>query len=139
MKARLVSDENRRVHLNMDAINAYTAKWKPGSPFDFELTRKVKRVSDPARKYYYGVVLPCFLDAYYYERDEGDMIHRFLKIKYFSVQPDSHGVVREKDIPSVFSNDPTVPPDQRNAFTAWVIRKAAQSPDNPIMVPEPGE
>ena len=138
MKSKLVSDNNRKVSINMAAINAYTSRWKPGTAFSFEIVRRVKRVSTPARKYYYGVVLPCFLDAYYYDRDDADTVHKHLKILFFGIKPDSHGIVREKDIPSVFSDEPTVPPDQRNAFTEWVIRKCAMS-DNSIMVPEPGD
>lgn len=138
MRFQLISDANRRVHVNMAAVDAYTAKRKPGTPFDFSITWRVKRVSDPQRKYYYSTVLPAFLDAYYYERDEGLIVHRHLKIKYFNVQPDKHGVYREKDIPSVFSDEPTVEPNERKLFLDWVVRKCAQS-DNPQYVPDPGE
>ena len=137
MKSRLVSDSARQVHINMDAVNAYTSRWKPGTPFSFEIVRRIKKVSDPQRKWYWSTVLPCFLDAYFYDRDEADSIHKFLKIKFFLVEPDEHGIYRDKDIPSVFSNEPTAKPEERKAFIDWVIRKCAQSPDNPIMVPEP--
>ena len=137
MKAKLVSDSARQVHINMDAINIYTSRWKPGTPFSFELVRHVKRVSDPQRKWYWSTVLPCFLDAYFYERDEAEIVHRHLKILFFSVQPDCHGIYRDKDIPSIFSNSPTVSPEERKRFIDAVIRKCAQSPDNPIMVPDP--
>jgi hypothetical protein len=139
MKSKLVSDSNRQVHINMDAINAYTSRWVPGTAFYFELVRRMKKVSDPQRRYYWSTVLPCFLDAYWYERDEADIVHRHLKILFFGVQPDSHGIYRDKDIPSVFSNIPTISPEERKRFIDAVIRKCAQSPDNPIMVPEPGE
>jgi hypothetical protein len=79
------------------------------------------------------------LDAYFYDRDEADAVHRHLKILFWNVQPDKHGIYRDKDIPSVFSNEPTVPQEERKAYIDWVIRKAAQSPDNPQYVPDPGE
>jgi len=79
MKSKLVSDSNRQVHLNMDAINAYTSRWKAGTAFDFEIVRRVKKTSDPQRKFYYGAILPSFLEAYYYEPEDGPGMHKFLK------------------------------------------------------------
>lgn len=139
MKSRLVSDATRRVHLNMDRLNAYTARYKPGTAFDWSLTRR-QTSSDPQRGYYYGTVLPCFLKAYWYDPEDAYIVHRHAKITFFHVQPDERGIHREKDIPSVFSKKPTVTPEQRKAFIDWVIRRCtALECDNPQYVPEPGE
>ncbi len=142
MKFKAFSDENRRVSDSirqlLDRLDAYASRYKPHTAFEFEIVKRQPRVSSPARKYYYGVVLPCFLDAYFYERDEADIVHRHLKILYFGIKPDKHGIYREREIPSVFSDNPTVKPQQRTAFVDAVIRKCAQSPDNPVVVPGPG-
>ena len=138
MQFRAISDDNRKLNLRMDLINLHVARYKPGTPFVVSVTRRIKRASDPQRKYYYGVVLPSFLDAYWYDRDDANTVHRHLKCLFFGIKPDGHGIVREKDIPSVFSDNPTVKIEERKGFMDWVIRKCAMSPDNAIIVPEPG-
>ena len=139
MKSKLVSDSNRKVSINMGAINAYTARYKAGTAFDWSLTRR-QVSSDPQRGYYYGTVLPCFLKAYWYEPEDSYIVHRHAKIIFFHVQPDERGIHREKDIPSIFSKKPTVTPEQRKEFIDWVIRKCtAPECDNPQYVPTPGE
>ncbi len=60
-----------------------------------------------------------------YERDEDELFHRQLKIVYFRVQPDDKGIYRERDIPSVFSNESMLPISEKQEFLDWVIRKAA--------------
>lgn len=138
MKFRAISDDSRKLNLRMDLINLHVARYKPNTPFDVSVTRRIVRPSDPQRKYYYGVVLPCFLRAYWYDPDDADTVHKHLKCLFFGITPDKHGIYRTKDIPSVFSNNPTVQMDKRKEFVDWVIRKCAQSPDNPQIVPEPG-
>ena len=139
MQAKLVSDKDRHIHPNMERINAYTERYKPGTAFDWSLVRR-QVSSDPQRGYYYGTVLPCFLKAYWYDPEDAYIVHRHAKITYFGVQPDERGIHREKDIPSVFSKKPTVTPEQRKGFIDWVIRRGtAPECDNPQSVPGPNE
>jgi hypothetical protein len=143
MKSKLVSDSNRIVHINMDAVNAYTSKWVPGTAFDFEIVRKVQRKSDPIRKYYFGVVMPVALETFGYDAFEKDIVHKQLKIRYFDVKPDRHGIYRDKDIPPVFADDSHLTDKERKKrdelrkkFTEAVIRLVASEGG---YVPEPGE
>jgi hypothetical protein len=128
----------------MAAIDAYTAKWKPGTSFNFELVRRTERKSsDPIRKYYYGVVMPVALETFGYDAFEKDLVHRQLKIRYFDVKPDRHGIYRDKDIPHVFEDDSNLTDQERKKreklrkkFTDAVIRLVASEGG---YVPEPGE
>ena len=136
MKFKLRSDKNRQVHLNMDAINIYVNKWVPETEFEIEIVRRRRTVSSPMRKYYWSVVLPTFAEHLGYEPDEYDMFHRQLKIVYFQVKPDKHGIYREKDIPAVFANDSELDISIKAKFQDWVKRKAAIEG---VYIPDPGE
>lgn len=127
MKFNLRSDETRQVKFNMALINAYASNWVPGTVFECEIVRKQRTVSNPLRKHYFGHILPRLLDALGYDPDESMLVHRHLKIVYFHVQPDSRGIYRDKDIPSVFSNESDVPVGKKNEFIDWVIRKIAEN------------
>jgi hypothetical protein len=128
MQFKLISDDQRHVRLNIDAINAYTERWKPHTSFDFEIVRRVSRrtASDPQRGYYFAEVLPALMRGCGYDPDESMLVHRQLKIIYFAVQPDKRGIYREKDIPSVFSLESDIGPQKRSAYMEWVMRKAAE-------------
>jgi hypothetical protein len=126
MKFKIKSDENKKINLNWIAINAYLSRWKPNTEFEVEIVRRQKTVSDPMRKYYFSAVLPVFMNAYGYEPEEDMMVHRHIKCVFFRVKPDKHGIYREIDIPSVFSNESTVPIPDKVRFIEWVIRKAAE-------------
>jgi len=139
MKFRLRSNEKRQININMEMVNAHVSRWLPGTWFDISVTRKQKTKSTPMRKYFFGVVMPGFLKAYWYEPEEKLEVHRHLKCLFFDVEPDKHGIYREKDIPSVFSDDSDVPIDRKQAYVEWVKKKAAESPDNPVYIPDPGE
>ncbi len=80
--------------------------------------------------------MPILLDACGYERDEDLAVHRHLKILYFRVKKDKRGIYRDKDIPSVFGDDSTLPVSDKKKFTEFVIRKCAE---NGGYVPDPGE
>lgn len=136
MKFRAISDDRRKLNLNWDSINAYVSRWKPGTSFEIEIVKRQPKVSDPARKYYFSTVLPPFMEALGYDPEEQDLVHRQLKIVFFRIEPDKRGIYREKDVPSVFSNNPTATPDQRQKFLDWVLRKAAEEG---VYVPNPGE
>ena len=135
MKFRAAKRDGK-IDINWDRLNLYVSKWKDGTLFDVEIIRRQKRVSDPMRKYYWGAVLPIYMDHLGYERDEDELFHRQLKIVYYGVKPDSKGIYRDKEIPSVFSNDSEIPISDKKRFMDWVIRKAAQ---DGVYIPDPGE
>lgn len=134
MNFKLVSDESRKVSINIDRINAYTSRYRPGTPFDFSITRKKRTVSDPMRRYYWAVVLPLFLEAYGYDPQEDELVHFFLKCKFFKIDPDPHGIYR--NVPSVFSNESEVEIKRKQDFVEWLKRLAAQEG---VYIPDPGE
>jgi hypothetical protein len=76
------------------------------------------------------------MDAYGYDAGEDMIVHRHLKCVFFRVEADSHGIYREKDIPSVFSLKSDIGIDKREAFLQWVIRKSAEAGS---YTPEPNE
>jgi hypothetical protein len=136
MDFKLKSDENRQIHINMDSINIYVARYVPNTEFELTLLRKKKTVSDAQRKYYYAIVLPGLMNALGYDPEDADMVHRQLKIVFFGVKCDNHGIYREKEIPSVFSNQSDKPIDIKTKFIEWVCRKASE---NGEYIPSPGE
>jgi len=128
MKSVLKSNQDRKLNLNMVAIEAYVARWKPHTEFRFELTRiDNTKATDPQRGYYFSAILPALLRGCGYDPEEALMVHRQLKILFFHVQPDEHGIYRDKDIPSVFSLKSGVGSQKRAEFMDWVIRKAAEN------------
>ena len=136
MKFKIKSNDQRQIPLNMDSINIYASKWLPGTVFEIEFVRRVKKKSDPMRKYFFGCVLPIFLNAYGYDPDEALILHERLKVTFFGVQPDSHGVYRPKDIPSVFGDNSEIPIDKKQEYVEWIKRKSAEEGH---YTPDPGE
>ena len=135
MKFQLHSDEKRNLKFNMEAINAYTSRWKPHTPFEVEIVkRQPRKASDAFRGYYFGAVLPPFLEALGYEPEEDILLHKHLKATFFRISPDSHGVLHDKDIPSVFSSESDLPHETRTKFVEWVIRLAAREG---VYIPDP--
>ena len=134
MKSQLVSDNSRKVRINMDVVDIYTSRWKPGTPFDFEIIRRVARKSDPMRKYYFGVVIKEYMKHLGYEPHEEELFHRQLKIIYFQIKPDEKGIYRE--VPSVFSNESDIEVPKKKEFVDWVIRCAAR---DGAYIPDPNE
>jgi len=136
MKFKALSNEKRRLELDMEKINLYVARYKKFTPFDIEITRRQKTVSDPLRKYYFAAVLPPFMNELGYEPEEELLFHHQLKSVYFShstpeleklgikVWKDKRGIYR--GVPSVFSNKSPLPVSLKKKFVDWVIRKAAQ-------------
>ena len=116
-----------KLQINWDRIDVYLSNFKDGTSFDVEIIRRQKTRSTPLRAYYFGAVLPPFLEALGYEKDEDDLVHRQLKITYFRVKPDKRGIYRNKDIPSVFGDESTLGVSDKKAFLDWVIRKAAEA------------
>ena len=134
MLFKTVSDDHRRLNLNWDAINAYTGKWKPYTPFEVHITKRQPKKSDPLRKYYWGVVIREFANHLGYEPEDLEFFHRQLKKVYFQTKPDSKGVHR--NVPSVFSEKSQITVSDKKKFVDWVVRKAAQEG---CYVPDPGE
>ena len=126
MRFKLVSDKNRKINLNLDAIHAYVSRWKPFTPIDFEVTRRQKTVSTPMRSYYFAAVIKPYGEFLGYDSDEILLLHKQLKIVFFQIQPDEKGIYRTKDIPSVFGNDSELPISEKTKFLEWVIRKATK-------------
>ena len=124
MKFKVTSDSQRKIKINWDHINLYALRWKPGTEFEVEITRKQKKVSDPMRKYYFAAVLPPFMSHLGYDPEDQELFHRQLKIVYFQIEPDKKGIYL--DVPSVFGNDSDMPISEKTKFLDWVIRKAAQ-------------
>jgi len=124
MKFRAISNPERKLNVNWDHINVYISRWVAGTPFDVEITRKQSTKSDPLRKYYFSTVLKPFMDELGYDPDEEELFHRQLKIVYFRIKPDEHGIYR--NVPSVFGDKSKLPVAMKADFTEWVIRKAAK-------------
>jgi hypothetical protein len=135
MKFKAIKDSGK-LKINWDRIEAYLSNFKDGTSFEVEITRRQKTRSTPLRAYYFGAVLPVFMEALGYDKDETLNFHRQLKIIYFQVKQDKRGIYRDKEIPSVFSDDSTIPVPEKQKFIAWVIRKAAE---NGIYIEDPNE
>lgn len=134
MKFKLVSTNDRKLNINLDKINLYVSRYKPNTKFDFEITRRVSRRSDPMRKYYFSTVVRIFMDHLGYEPHELEIFHRQLKITFFQIKPDNKGIYR--NVPSVFSNESNIAVPDKKRFVDWVIRTAAKEG---VYIPDPGE
>lgn len=126
MKFKALSNEKRRLELDMEKINLYVSRYKKFTPFDIEIVRRQKKRSDPMRKLYFGAVLPPYMDHLGYDADETELFHRQLKIVFFRVQKDNKGIYREKDVPSVFGHESDLPITKKQKFMSWVVRSAAR-------------
>ena len=131
MKFRAVKDKGK-LQINWERIETYLANFKDGTAFDVEIVRRQKTKSDPLRCYYFGVVLPAFMEHLGYEKEEYEIFHRQLKIVYFQIKPDSKGIYRK--VPSVFSNESNITNADKSKYVDWVIRKAAQEG---VYIPDP--
>lgn len=131
MKFKAVKADGK-LQINWERIGVYLYRFKDGTAFDVEIVRKQRKISDPMRKYYFGVVLPMFMEHLGYEKDESELFHRQLKIVYFRIKPDAKGIYRK--VPSVFSNVSDVGVQDKSKFVDWVIRKAAAEG---VYIPDP--
>lgn len=129
---------NGKLDINWGHINTYASRWKDGTWFDVDIVRKQDKKSDPMRKYYFGAVLPPFMNKVGYEYDEEIFFHHQLKVVYFqhdkkyNVYQDKRGIWR--NVPSVFSNNSDMEISKKKEFVDWVIRKAAQEG---VYIPDP--
>jgi hypothetical protein len=126
MKFKAIKSSGK-LQINWDRIDAYLSNFKDGTAFEVEIVKRQKTRSTPLRSYYFGAVLPPFMEHLGYDKDETDMFHRQLKIVYYNIKPDKRGIYREKEIPSVFSDESQITVPEKQKFIAWVIRKAAEN------------
>lgn len=125
---------NGKLSVNWDHVNTYVSRWKDGTFLDIEIVRRQSKRSDPMRCYYFAAVLPPFMKRLGYDPDEEELFHRQLKITYFRIKPDTKGIYRK--VPSVFSNESTMPVSEKKEFVEWVMRKAAEEG---VYIESPGE
>lgn len=136
MNFKLVSDDYKRVNINMDLINIYTGRYKPGTPYDLSITRRQAKKSDPMRKFYFGAVLPPLMKELGYEIHETLFFHQQLKVRHFEYHPkflndegkptikqDGRGIWR--NVPAVFSNESTLDVSDKKVFVDFVVKAAA--------------
>ena len=136
MKFQARTNDQRKLEVNWDRINQYVSHWKPGTFLDVEITRRNTGRKHPIRAYYWGVVMPIFLEAYGYDPEEANTVHKHLKIVFYGIKPDSHGVYRDKDIPALFANESDKDNTEKGRFIEWLKRKAAEQG---YYIPEPNE
>jgi len=113
-----------KLQINWDRIAVYLSNFKDGTAFDVEIVRRQKTRSTPLRAYYFGVVLPKYMEHLGYERHEQELLHNQLKIVYFQIKPDKKNIYR--NVPKVFSDDSQIPVSEKVKFVQWVIRCAAK-------------
>jgi hypothetical protein len=126
MKFETTTTEQRKLNVDWSAIEAYVSRWRPGTRLAIEIKRIESKNSDALRSYYYAVVLPILCETLGYDPEEHEMVHRQLKIVYFGIKADKHGVYREKEIPSVFSKNSDQEVGAKMRFIDWVCRKSAE-------------
>lgn len=127
MKFKAITNDKRQLDIRWDLVHAYLSRWKPGTALDVEIKRRQPKRSDPLRKMYFAGVLKPLCEWSGYEPDELLEVHKYLKARYFNIEPDERGIYRNKDIPSVFSNQSDIPVNKKREFVDWVVRLAAKS------------
>jgi hypothetical protein len=147
MDFKLVSDNHRKIRINMELVDIYTMRYVVGTSYDVSITRRQKKVSDPMRRFYFAAVLPPLIIGLSYEKDEALLVHHQLKIRYFQNHPDfldenGEPIIKQdergiwRNVPSVFSNKSKLVISVKKEFVDWVIRIAAQYG---IYIEDPGE
>ena len=117
----------------MDAIQAYVSRHKPMTEFEFSITRRkeITLASKNQRSFYFGYILPPFMEELGYDVDDALLFHHQLKVTFFQNDPDFK-IEQDKrgmwiGVPSVFSLGPDIGDIKRRKFIDWVIRKAAEN------------
>lgn len=137
MDFKLVSNDARRVHINIDLINIYTSRYLPGTSYDLSITRRQARKSDPMRKYYFGFVLPPLMLKVGYSVDETREFHKQLKIRHFIDHPDfldaeGKTIIKQdewgiwQNVPHVFRDESTLVISVKKVFVDRVRQIAAE-------------
>lgn len=136
MDFKLVSDDRRKIRINMELVDTYTGRYKPGTSYDVSVTRRQAKVSDPMRKYYFAAVVPPLMEELGYNQYETLFFHQQLKIRYFEYHPDFLGDDGEptikqdgrgiwRNVPSVFGKDSKMDVSVKKAFVDEVVRWAS--------------
>jgi hypothetical protein len=133
MKFRAIKSDGK-LSINWDRINTYLSNFKDGTPFEIEIVKRQKTRSTPLRNYYFGGVLPKYMEFLGYERNEQELFHNQLKIVYFQIKPDKKGIYR--NVPKVFSDESTIHVPDKVKFVQWVIRCAAK---DGVYIEDPNE
>ncbi len=129
MQFKATSDEKRKLDLDWERVNIYISRYKPGTSFDVEITRRQVTRKDPMKIDYFARIVPPFMKALGYEKHETLIFHRQLKIRYYEHDPE-HEVYKDKrgiwrNVPHVFREESKMPVSKRQEFVDWVLRRAA--------------
>ncbi len=147
MDFKLVSNDEKKVHINMELINIYTGRYKAGTSYDLSFTRRQATSSSPMRRYYFTAVLPPLRIELGYEEYEGLLLHQQLKIHHFKNHPlflDDNGesIIKQdkrgiwRNVPQVFRKKSDLPISIKKEFVDAVIRIAAS---HGLYIEDPGE
>lgn len=101
-----------------------------GTKLWIQLSRK-RGVSDPVRRYYYGLVLEMIQNFTGHGKDE---LHEFFKRHFLGTEKDEHGI---EVVPSVFSDKSKLTHEERVQFIEDVRMFAASTLDMSIPDPDP--
>lgn len=114
--------EGNRLEYQRELVAVYLKRFKEGDVFICEIRRPQKKSSDSQRRYYFGAMLPVFMDHLGYDRDEKLAFHNQLKCIYYNVKPDKNGFLIP---PNVFTKGKRTTKEAAD-FMSWVQRKAAE-------------
>lgn len=123
-------DGNGLQVLDTTLYHARVAALQPGRTYAMVITEwREKTISDPMRRYYFGVVAQMIAD---HTGHSTDTIHDFLKRKILGVNVDQFGI---EQTPSVFSDGSSLTIEEKGEFIAEVRRWASDFLG--IWIPEP--
>lgn len=133
MRFRARTDEKKQLEVRWDLINTYLSRWKPGTAFILEITRKVAKKSPSQRAFYFSAIIPKYAEEIGYEPHENYLFHTQLKFRFFEGlykgQPDKLPYLDKlgvpRNIPAVFADDSEFDVEFKTKFIDWVIRRAA--------------
>ena len=121
IRGRIVPDD-------LKFFRACCEAYRPGTRLWITISRR-KEVSDPLRKYYYGLVLTLIQGHTGHGKDE---LHDFFKRHFLGVEKDAHGI---EMLPSVFGNGSKLSHEDRVQFVDDVRYFASSKLD--MMIPDP--
>lgn len=136
MKFRAISTKKKNLDINWNQVMQYVSRWEPGTLFTVDVVRRVIENKSPLRRYYWSTVMPLFLEAHGYDPSEAETVHKHLKIVFFGVKPDEHGIYRDKDVPPLFADESDEENKTKIRFIDWLKREAAQQG---VYIPDPNE
>jgi len=130
IKIRVTKEGERLRILDRTLYNSIVSTMKPGRPYAMRLTAwKEHTISDPLRRYYFGVVLQ---EIENYTGHSSLALHDFFKRKFMGVHIDKHGI---EIVPSVFSDSSSISVIEKSQFVSAVRTWAAEFLG--VYIPEP--